>query len=65
MPVRAPHYWLAYVEKFARDLLSVSDNFDRALQNVSEDALAEMSEKGIDGQALIDEARGLIADYTE
>lgn len=34
------------IEKFARDLLSVSDNFDRALQNVSEDALAEMSEKG-------------------
>ena len=34
------------VEKFARDLLSVSDNFARALENVNEDALAEMSDKG-------------------
>jgi molecular chaperone GrpE len=34
------------IEKFARDLLSVSDNFSRALETVTEEAMAEMSEKG-------------------
>jgi len=34
------------IEKFARDLLPVSDNFSRALETVTEEALSEMSDKG-------------------
>ena len=43
------------IERFARDMLSVSDNFARALEAVDAAALAEMSEKGrslFDGVAM-------------
>ena len=34
------------IERFARDLLSVSDNFSRTFDAIDESALSEMSEKG-------------------
>ena len=50
-------------------IVALSEDEAKAWQDVAapiyEEWVAEMSEKGIDGQALIDEARNLIDQYTE
>lgn len=51
------------------NIVTLSAEEAQAWQEVAapiyDDWVAEMDEKGIDGQALIDEARGLIEQYTE